>query len=40
MPHPDLREMLRQAHILMENGVIVRFLQENDALQEAVDHVP
>lgn len=39
MPHPDLREMLQQAHILMENGVTVRFFQENDALQEAIDLV-
>ncbi len=40
MPHPEAVKLLEKSEILIENKVIVRFMLENDALQEALELVP
>lgn len=40
MPHPEAARLLEKSELLVENGVIVQFMLESDALQEVVELVP
>jgi uncharacterized protein (DUF58 family) len=40
MPHPEAARLLEKSELLVENGVIVQFMLESDALQEVLELVP